>query len=151
MRYTAIKIGELRVAQRHEASPPLDVPQKLAEYVRPFFEEHDDGREHIVAVALDARLAPISLHEIAIGSTKAATLDPKYLFRAMLLEGADAVALAHNHPGGDPKPSREDRCVTASVYDGCVTLGIRFLDHLVVTVEPWRWHSIQNNETGGDA
>ena len=47
-------------------------------------------------------------------------------------------ALAHNHPGGDPTPTDADRAATLRVTDAAAHVGLRFLDHVVVTDASWR-------------
>ena len=60
------------------------------------------------------------------------------MFRDALLAGAAAVALAHNHPSGEPEPSAEDRQVTRRLARAGELLGVPLLDHLVVGHDRWR-------------
>ncbi len=59
-------------------------------------------------------------------------MHPREVFRPALREAAAAVILVHNHPSGDPTPSREDREVTARLVRAGELLGIPVLDHVVV-------------------
>ncbi|MGH3851207.1 MAG: JAB domain-containing protein, partial [Pseudonocardiaceae bacterium] len=57
---------------------------------------------------------------------------------AVLAAGGAAFAVAHNHPSGDLTPSAPDRRVTARLQEAAETVGLRFLDHVVVTDDAWR-------------
>jgi DNA repair protein RadC len=59
-------------------------------------------------------------------------VQPRDIFREALLEVAAAVVLFHNHPSGDPTPSREDMLVTRRMVEAGVVMGIEVLDHLVL-------------------
>jgi DNA repair protein RadC len=69
---------------------------------------------------------------VATGGQAATTVDAKTLFRDALLLGAAAVVLAHNHPSGDPTPSRDDLRLTRQLTEAGKLLDIRVHDHLVL-------------------
>ncbi len=55
---------------------------------------------------------------------------------------ADAVVLGHNHPSGDPSPSADDITTTEKIVRAGAVLGITVVDHIIVTREPRRYHSM---------
>jgi DNA repair protein RadC len=59
------------------------------------------------------------------------------VFRDALLANAAAIVLAHNHPSGDPEPSRDDELVTRRLVRAGELVGVDVLDHLVVAGERW--------------
>ena len=59
-------------------------------------------------------------------------MHPREVFRTALRESAAALVLVHNHPSGDPAPSREDRTVTTRLARAGEILGVRILDHVIV-------------------
>lgn len=93
----------------------------------------DDAREHFLAVYLDGRHRPIGHSVVSIGTATASLVHPREVFQSAVLLGAVSVLLLHNHPSGDPSPSREDREVTDRLRDAGRILGIRLLDHIVWT------------------
>jgi DNA repair protein RadC len=95
--------------------------------------------ESLIVFALDAKNRIIGFHEVARGSVSSCPVLPADVFRYPLIAGAAAIILAHNHPSGDVAPSAEDRAFTSRVCDAAKLLGIRLLDHLVVSDE--RHHS----------
>ena len=52
--------------------------------------------------------------------------------KPLILSNAAAVILGHNHPSGDPQPSKEDRAITQRLKEAGTLLGINVLDHLVI-------------------
>ena len=84
-------------------------------------------------IALNQRLQYISEKEISSGGYTATIVDPRVVLRYVLSKNAVAMILAHNHPSGSLKPSREDDMLTERVKRACETIGIRFIDHIIVT------------------
>lgn len=92
----------------------------------------DETRETFAAVYLDARHNPIGWHIVSIGTVSESLVHPREVFRPAIAIGASAIAVAHNHPSGDPSPSREDRSVTERLGVAGALLGIRLLDHVII-------------------
>lgn len=88
-------------------------------------------------VLLDGRNRYRSHHELSRGGWSASVVRPREVFRRALLAAAPAIVLFHNHPSGDPTPSREDVAITGQLREAGELLGIRVLDHLVVAAEGW--------------
>jgi DNA repair protein RadC len=57
---------------------------------------------------------------------------PRELFKTALLSSAAAIILVHNHPTGDPTPSREDIEITRRLKEAGEILGVKLLDHIVI-------------------
>ena len=77
----------------------------------------------------------VGFHEVARGSTTACPVLPADVFRYPLIAGAVGIILAHNHPSGDVTPSQEDRAITQRIVEASTLLGLRMLDHLIVSDE----------------
>ena len=90
-------------------------------------------QEHLVVLFLNRRLHVLAVEVLSKGTTGATFVDPRCIFRRALLVGADSIILAHNHPSGDPEPSREDIASTKRVMEAGELLGISVIDHLVIT------------------
>jgi len=54
------------------------------------------------------------------------------LLRFALEHSAAGIAVAHNHPSGQNKPSREDILITKRIFEGCEAVGISLLDHIII-------------------
>ena len=92
-----------------------------------------DGKEAIFVLPLDAdgrKITDPTL--VAFGEEKTAVCEPKTVFRAVFNVNAESFLVAHNHPSGNPKPSRDDVEMTRKLMAGAELLGVRLLDHLVI-------------------
>ena len=74
---------------------------------------------------------------VSEGSIDRALVPVREILNAVLRHDGRAFAIAHNHPGGDPKPSEADRRATAAVKDAARMVGLRFLGHVVVAADGW--------------
>jgi DNA repair protein RadC len=101
-------------------------------------------RESFFAALLDARHRLLSLQLISIGSVDATQVHPREVFAPAIRDGAAAVVAAHNHPSGDPTPSRDDGRVTERLRAAGAVVGIELLDHLVVGTE--RYYSFATEQ-----
>lgn len=90
------------------------------------------AQECIAVLALDAKLHPLAVGLISIGSVDRAGLCLADLFRFALATHAVRLILAHNHPSGDPTPSPHDWQVTEDAALIAVWLGLELTDHLVM-------------------
>lgn len=89
-------------------------------------------REQFIVVVLDVRNRPRHIACVATGSIDHCSVDPREVFAPAVRERASAVLLAHNHPSGDPTPSREDVTLTARLTQAGELLGVPVLDHIIV-------------------
>lgn len=92
----------------------------------------DAVQEEFHMVTLDTKHKPTSTHQVTVGTLDAALVHPREVFRPAIRQSAAAVLLVHNHPSGDPTPSREDHLVTEQLTEAGNLLGIQVLDHIVV-------------------
>jgi DNA repair protein RadC len=89
-------------------------------------------REEVWVLMLDARHRPIRRVTVAVGGINSSRLMPRDVLAPALRAGSAALVVAHNHPSGDPAPSRADRVVTEALRSAAVLLGVAMLDHIVV-------------------
>lgn len=93
----------------------------------------DKKKEIFLAIFLDAKNKIIKeVEKISEGSLTASIVHPRELFNAAIKESAAAMILIHNHPSGDPTPSREDIELTKRLRDAGELLGIKVLDHIII-------------------
>lgn len=91
----------------------------------------DIPNEAFYCIALDNKNKLIGLTMVSLGSLNTSVVHPRSVLQPLILSNAAATILLHNHPSGDPAPSREDREVTERLVKACGLLGIRVLDHIV--------------------
>lgn len=95
----------------------------------------DAVQEEFHVVTLDTKHKPIRTHRVTVGTLDASLVHPREVFRPAIRDACSAVILVHNHPSGDPTPSREDHQVTTQLTEAGQLLGINVLDHIIVAKE----------------
>lgn len=123
-------LGRLLLPERRE---PLSTPQRVLAALPP--EMFSAECEIAVAVALDGRHEPKATVRVAQGGGSWASMNPRDVLVPMVRLGAMAFVLCHNHPSGDPTPSKEDGTLTATMAAAGELLGIQLVDHLVVVAD----------------
>jgi len=133
VRYADTFIREVRANYQQTASMLFKIkgPNDVAVFVRSVLT--DNSREHCVALYLDGAHQVVSYSIISIGTANMSVVHPREVFQRAILAGAISIVIAHNHPSGVLTPSDEDHKVTKRLKDAGEILGIKLLDHLIVT------------------
>ena len=97
-----------------------------------------EKQEKFLALLLDAKNRVLRVAEISTGGLTGSAVKPRDVFRPALTEAASAVIFIHNHPSGDPTPSRDDLTVTRRLVQAGELLGLRVLDHIIIGEEGYR-------------
>ena len=92
----------------------------------------DSQQEEFHVVTLDTKNQVLDTHQVTVGTLDASLVHPREVFRVAIKDAASSVILVHNHPSGDPTPSREDHQVTERLTESGKLLGIDVLDHIVL-------------------
>lgn len=116
-----------------ERAPLLGDDYAAAEVVRKLIGTPD--REHFVIIGMSARWRAIGASTIAIGAETWAATSIGCILRTALLMSARSFILAHNHPGGDPKPSKEDIIFTRKVRDAVGYVDMQMTDHIIIATD----------------
>ena len=93
----------------------------------------DNSREHFIALYLNGAHQVVSYSVISTGNAVSCPVHCREVFQAAIMSGAVAIIAAHNHPSDVCEPSEQDRQITKRLKDAGDLLGIKLLDHLVVT------------------
>jgi DNA repair protein RadC len=127
----AIEIARRLPAETLDGRDLLNEPRLVKEFLRQ--SQADDAQERTGALFLNARNRLLKNDpDIYRGTLDRAVVEPREILRRALIGRAAAVILYHNHPSGDPTPSREDREFTRRLAAASESVGIRLLDHIVV-------------------
>jgi DNA repair protein RadC len=92
----------------------------------------EQKKEKFITLYLDTKNQILKEEVISIGSLNASIVHPREVFKSALMESSASVIMIHNHPSGDPSPSREDIMVTEKLVEGGKLLGIDVLDHIII-------------------
>ncbi len=135
--WPVLKLGRrVSDSMRADREPPMKINTSAAaiEYCKRTFARlaADRRQEEFHIVTLDTKLFPIRTHQITVGTLDASLVHPREVFRAAIRDAASSILLVHNHPSGDPTPSREDYEVTQTLETAGKIIGINVIDHIVV-------------------
>ncbi len=92
----------------------------------------EQKKERFITLYLDTKNQILKEETVSIGSLNASIVHPREVFKSALMESSASVIMIHNHPSGDPSPSREDIMVTEKLVEGGKLLGIDVLDHIII-------------------
>jgi len=92
----------------------------------------DRKKEVFLTLMLDSKNRVLRELQISEGSLNASIVHPREVFQPVIRESAAAVLFVHNHPSGDPEPSREDLELTTRLRDAGALMGVRVLDHIII-------------------
>ena len=137
--YCQIMAG-IELGRRIAASQQTKSPTKIggSDDAITFCQNHfhrlvtDAQHEEFHIVTLDTKNQVIDSHQITVGTLDASLVHPRKVFRSAIKDMASSIILVHNHPSGDPTPSREDIAVTDRLTEAGKIIGIDVLDHIVL-------------------
>lgn len=88
-------------------------------------------QEEFILLVLDTKNKVLAVEDVFRGSLNASIVHPREVFKKAISRSGAAIIVAHNHPSGDPTPSREDMEVTRRLVEAGKIIGIEVLDHVV--------------------
>lgn len=131
-----LELGRRLAAIRLEAGTAIRGPEDVFRHFHPRLRHAT--QERFFVVLLDGRHRVLRVELVSQGTLTASLVHPREVFRPALRGAAAAVVLVHNHPSGDPTPSREDREITDRLVRAGELLGVPVLDHVVVAERGFR-------------
>jgi DNA repair protein RadC len=111
---------------KRKISSPKDVYAFMYPKIR------EQKKERFITLYLDTKNQILKEEVISIGSLNASIVHPREVFKGALELSSASIIMIHNHPSGDPSPSREDIMVTEKLCEGGKLLGIDVLDHIII-------------------
>lgn len=111
--------------------PKVGEPRQATEILRAYLSNKES--EHLVALLIDNQNNYLGLVVVAQGGIRGVHIQPRDIFKHAIMHRAQSIILGHNHPSGDPSPSREDINFTRKVRDIGSILGCQLLDHIIIS------------------
>lgn len=130
-----VELGRRLAASVGPSRPPVRCPQDVVDLLMP--ELRDQPQEQFKGVFLNSKNEVLKVRTITVGSLNASVITPRELFREAISHNSASVIVAHNHPSGDPTPSKEDIDVTKRLVQAGEYVGIEVLDHVVLGDGRW--------------
>jgi DNA repair protein RadC len=123
-------------------APRITSPRAAGTYLLPKAQGWTE--ERFGMLALNAKGELLADRILSQGTATATLISPREFFREALRFGATTALAWHNHPSGDPTPSREDMALTTRLRSAGESLGVPLADHVVLGGD--RWHSFRASE-----
>lgn len=120
-----VKISMVRDGYGPYISDPKNAVKVLKKYFR------DKDREEFIVIGLDTRHKISVVNCVSIGSLNLTIVNPREVFKPLILSNCIAFIISHNHPSGDPTPSPEDKEITKRLKECGEMMGIKLLDHII--------------------
>lgn len=127
---SALELGRRMNRLTYEDRFVIRSPKDGADYVME--EMRFLSQEHFVCLYLNTKNQVLHKQTVFIGSLNASIVHPREVYKEALKRSAASLICIHNHPSGDPSPSREDIEVTKRLSECGKVLGIELLDHLII-------------------
>jgi DNA repair protein RadC len=114
-----------------EERPDLGTATRIYNYMRPLLQDRDVEEFWVLLMNQNYRL--IKRVRISHGGITETAVDIRIIMREAVLANATILAVCHNHPSGNIKPSNADDQLTRAISKACELMQIRFLDHVIIT------------------
>ena len=116
--------------QRKSEYTKLSDPLLVAEYLQIGYKGMK--QEEVRVLVLDIKNNLIGDVKVTLGTLTSSQVHPREVFRPAISLAGARIILAHNHPSGDPTPSKQDIEITKKVYDAGEIVGIPLIDHVII-------------------
>ena len=137
----ALELGKRR--RGAEANLPDEVKDSTTSFERFLSHIDDMKQEHFLVMYLDQSFHELKVECISNGGTTNVIADPRIIFKHALNYGATCIILGHNHPSGNPRPSKDDRLLTQKIASAGQLLDIAVIDHIIIGNE--RYYSFRDH------
>lgn len=134
-RFVATSVVSERPLPYSWGSHTLDAPDKNYDFWQSVVAadpDHEPDKENLVVVLLTTRLRPYAWNRVSVGTIDQTDAHPREIMRPVIAGGAYGFVLLHNHPSGDPSPSRPDNTITLRIRECADLFQIKLLDHIII-------------------
>ncbi|MBI5212015.1 MAG: DNA repair protein RadC [Nitrospirae bacterium] len=126
----AFELGKRLMGESTDGKPVFSSSHALYSYFAPRFKNLK--KEIFISVLLDAKNRLLREHKISEGTLTNSLIHPREAFKEAVKESAASVIFVHNHPSGDPEPSKDDITITERLKNAGNIIGIQVLDHVII-------------------
>lgn len=130
----------VRVAREEMQVHPMDEPRLVYAALGPQLAHLP--HESLQVVLLNTKLNSMGIVEVSRGTINETPAHPREILKPVIVRAAFGFILVHNHPSGDPSPSRADESLTRRLREACELMQLRFIDHVIIGTrsagrQPW--------------
>jgi DNA repair protein RadC len=127
----ACELGKRRQMEKAEERPDLGTATRIYNHMHPVLQDSDVEEFWLLLMNQNHRL--IRKVRISHGGITEVAVDIRIIMREAVLSNATIIAVCHNHPSGNLRPSEADNQLTNSLQQACSIMRIHFLDHVIIT------------------
>jgi DNA repair protein RadC len=117
---------------RYELPRETKSPEEAYNAIKTITNVQEEAQEVFGILVLNTKNKIVAVHEVSRGTLDSSMAHPREVFKPAVLHNAAAIICFHNHPSGDPEPSREDIEITNRIKSAGTVLGISVYDHIIV-------------------
>ena len=119
-------------SHKYEVETRISCPKDIYEVLTKVCRIQCNAEEVFILITLNTKNIITGYFEVHRGTINTSLVHPREVFKRALLNNARYIMVAHNHPSGDPNPSKEDIQITERLKEAGNLLGINLLDHIIV-------------------
>ena len=116
----------------YELPREIRCPEEAYNAIRVTTNVQAEAQEVFGILILNTKNRIVAVHEISRGTLNSSMAHPREVFKPAILHNAASIICFHNHPSGDPEPSKEDVELSNRLVEAGKILGIEVFDHIVV-------------------
>lgn len=137
----ALELGKRMVEEPFTHQVRLSSPEAVFDFMKTDLEM--ENQEKFYALYLDTKARLIKRQLLFIGSLSSSLVHPRELFKHAVRYSAATIIIVHNHPSGDPTPSKSDADITEVMMDNGRLMDIEVVDHIIIG--KGRYHSFRQH------
>ena len=119
-------------SHKYEVETRISCPKDIYEVLTKVCRIQCNAEEVFILITLNTKNIVTGYFEVHRGTINSSLVHPREVFKRALLNNASNIMVAHNHPSGDPNPSKEDIQITERLKEAGNLLGINLIDHIIV-------------------
>ena len=119
-------------SHKYEVETRISCPKDIYEVLTKVCRIQCNAEEVFILITLNTKNIVTGYFEVHRGTINTSLVHPREVFKRALLNNASNIMVAHNHPSGDPNPSKEDIQITDRLKEAGNLLGINLIDHIIV-------------------
>lgn len=127
---TCFELGKRASQEPFIEKTKLQSPESIYLYLKDQLELKT--QEHLIALYLNAKGELLTKKTLFIGSLNSSLIHPREIFKYAVINSAASIIIVHNHPSGDPTPSKNDIDVTKLIHKNSLMMDIELLDHIII-------------------
>jgi DNA repair protein RadC len=126
----AFELGKRALQEQAKEAVFLTSPESIYRFIR--YDVVHLKQEHFIALFFTTKGELIKHETLFVGTLNTAVVHPRVLFKKAVMVSAASFVVCHNHPSGDPTPSKQDIAVTNTIKKTAKVMDIQFMDHVII-------------------